>query len=146
MSTKKKRRAARTPRPGRPPNRQGSERLHTWVPDAVYAAVVVRARESNMSKSAWLRELLESEFGIDPHEDVATKKRPTRARLTDDQAAFAYTSPLGVSEVARLLGVSRSVVYAIRNRRTYKDATEGLVQPERGDYGAVAREIDGGEG
>ena len=99
-----------------------------------------------MSKSAWLRELLESELGIDPHEDVATQKRPTQARLTDDQAVFAYTSPLGASKVARMLGVSRSVVYAIRNGRTYKDATEGLTQPERGDYGAVAREIDGGEG
>ena len=89
-----------------------------------------------MSKSAWLRELLESELGIDPYDDVATKRRPTQARLTDDQAAFAYTSPLGAAKVARMLGVSRSVVYAIRNGRTYKDATEGLVQPERFDYGA----------
>ena len=99
-----------------------------------------------MSMSVWLRELLESELGIDAYEDVATKKRPTRAHLTDDQAAFAYTSPLGVSKVARMLGVSRNVVYAIRNRRTYKDATEGLTQPERGDYGAVERELEGGEG
>jgi hypothetical protein len=128
----KKRRAARTPRTGRPPNRHGSERLSTWVPEAVHAAVVVRARESNVSMSAWLRELLESELGIDAHEDVATKKRHTQAHLTDDQAVFVYTSPLGASAVARHLNVSRNVVYAIRNQRTYRDATDGLVQPERG--------------
>jgi hypothetical protein len=96
-----------------------------------------------MSKSAWLRELLESELGIDPYEGVATTKRPTQARLTDDQAAFAYTSPLGASKVARMLGVSRSVVYAIRNQRTYRDVTEGLIQPERFDYGAGERELEG---
>jgi hypothetical protein len=135
MSTKK-RRAARTPRTGRPPNRPGFKAITVLVPEVVHAAVVERAKGSGVSMSALLREVLGRELGIDVSDDVARKERPTRARLTDEQAAFAYMSPLGVSAVARRLSVSRTIVYAIRNRRTYRDVTEGLVQPERFDYGA----------
>lgn len=143
--TTKKRRAARTPRPGRPPHRPGEQELFTiqaWVPDAMRAAAVERAQESGLLLAAWLREVIGRELGI----DCAKKERPSWARLTDEQAVFAYTSPLGVSEVARRLNVSGSAVYAIRNGRTYKDATRGLVQPERRDYGEVERELEGGEG
>ncbi len=64
MSTKK-RRAARTPRTGRPPNRPGepgSRVLRAWVTEGVHLAATEQAKGAGVSLSAWVRALVEREI------------------------------------------------------------------------------------